>query len=523
MSDETTRGAPGAAPPGRGRGFGYGDAIDWLMSFADFERGAASQTARSRRRRGEPEFALDRIRSLLGRLGSPQRGRLTVHVAGSKGKGSTAAMIESILRAAGRRTGMFSSPHLHSFRERIRIDGEPLPEEYFARLCDGMRLAAAEELAERPGRISTFELLTALAFTAFRDQGVDAQIVEVGLGGRLDCTNVFDEKDAAVITALSHEHTEILGDRIEQIAGEKAGIITPGTRGAVLAPQRSEPAAAVVRAAADGAQAPLVDVARAYEWSPAGTERSTGPRGRMGQWFELRRARPRRGEAERMLLLTPLLGEFQIENAAAAVAAIDLLASQGLKIPRAAIHRGIATVDWPARLELLPVDPRQPRIVVDGAHNAESVERALEAVRAHFPHERLVAVFGALGDKALAGMAERIAEHADVVIATESEHPRARPAADVAAAFKRLPGAPQPRLAPRAADALAAARAAARRDDLICVLGSLSLAAQVRELVLQPNGPAGSGPPLAAGVPASAGDSIKEAPPGADGGERRTA
>lgn len=454
--------------------FDYPAAIDWLMSFADFERG-------SRPRRAEPEFALDRIQSLLRRLGSPQHGRRTVHVAGSKGKGSTAAMIESVLRAAGHATGMFSSPHLHSFTERVRIDGEPLPEAEFARLCSQLRLAVAEDLAERPGRVSTFEILTALAFHAFHERGVDVQVVEVGLGGRLDCTNVFAEKDLAVVTSLSYEHTDILGDRLEQIAAEKAGIITAGTAAAILSPQHSEAAAAVVRNAADDVPVPLIDVAGAYRWTALGIEPAAGPGG--GQWFVLERAAPRPGEAERRLFLTPLLGEFQIENAAAAVAATDALRAAGLDVPSAAVHDGLAAVRWPARLEALPVDG--PRIVVDGAHNADSVLRALDALDQCFPREpgaRLIAVFGVLGDKQLDGMAEIIRTRADEVIAARSDHPRARPAADVRDAFAGWHG--KLSLAPDAAAAIAAARDSASPDDLICVLGSLSLAADARRAVL---------------------------------------
>ncbi len=458
----------------------YEAAIDWLMSFADFERGSLP-------RRSRPMFALDRIRSLLRRLGDPQLGRPTVHIAGSKGKGSTAAMIESCLRAAGppvgpssgMRTGLFTSPHLHSFRERIRIDGQPLPADDFRALAAELRLHTEADLAAQPGHISTFELLTALAFLAFRVNDVDVQIVEVGLGGRLDCTNVFHEKDAAVITSLSHEHTDILGDRIEQIAAEKAGILTAGAHAAVLAPQRSEAAAAVVRNAADDLPTPLIDVADAYEWSPAGVEP-------WGQWFRLKRIRPRPGEPAEQLLLTPLLGDFQIENAAAAVATLDLLRAQGMDIPAAAVHTGLATVQWPGRLEELqwPQPLRggraTPRLVVDGAHNGESVRRALDALNDYFPHDRLIVVLGVLGDKALDAIAAAVAERAAAVVLTASDHPRSRPAADLSAAFVDWHGSVS--IAPSVESALAAARELASGDnDLVAVLGSLSLAANARE------------------------------------------
>ena len=451
----------------------YSATIDWLMDFADFERGSLP-------RRSQPTFALDRIRSLLRRVGDPQLGPRTVHIAGSKGKGSTAATVESVLRAAGLRTGMFTSPHLHSFRERIVIDGALLPLDEFTALAGELRPHVEAELAALPGHISTFELLTAMAFIAFRRHAVDVQIVEVGLGGRLDCTNVFREKNVGVITSLSHEHTEILGDRIEQIAAEKAGILTAGTHAAVLAPQRSEAAAAVVRNAADGIPTPLVDVAAAYAWEPAGVEP-------WGQWFRLTRRRIRPGEAEQQLLLTPLLGDYQIENAVSAIAALDLLRAQGLEIPNAAVHTGLATVNWPARLEELqwpetPAARPMPRLVVDGAHNGESVRRALEALDSYFPHERLVLVLGVLGDKALDAIVAAVTERASAIVLTASDHPRARPADDLSLAFAGWDGTVA--VAPSVEAALAAARELAEGEgDLVAVLGSLSLAADARACV----------------------------------------
>lgn len=454
---------------------GYGEAADWLMSHADFERGSGP-------RRSKPDFALDRIRSLLRRLDEPQHGRRTVHVAGSKGKGSTAAMVESVLRQAGYRTGLFTSPHLHGFAERIRILGAPLPDQEFARLCSELEPVVTAEVADTPGHVSTFEILTALAFYAFRQHEVDVQVVEVGLGGRLDSTNVFGEKDAAVITSLSYEHTDILGKKITQIASEKAGILTAGTHAAVLAPQRRPQAAAVVRDAADDLPIPLVDVAERYQWTAAGVEA-------WGQWFRVERRQPRPTEPPQSLYLLPLLGEHQLDNAITAIATVDQLVADGLEIPSEALHRGLATVDWPGRLEELALpsdwmpptgaerDPL-PRIVIDGAHNAESVERALGACDQYFPHQRLLVIFGALGDKALDTMSEAIRPRAQAVFATRSDHPRARSAEQVAAAFAGWEG--QVYVAPQPGDALAAALELARPGDLILALGSLSLAADLR-------------------------------------------
>lgn len=442
----------------------YSAAVDYILSFADFERGASA------RRQAEP-FALDRINSLLARLGRPQDGRTTVHVAGSKGKGSTAAMIESILRAAGYRTGLFTSPHLHDFNERIRLHGEPIEFQAFADLVERLQPTIDQELTDNPGRLSTFEILTAMGFLAFRDADVDVQVIEVGLGGRLDSTNVFVEKAAAVITALSVEHADVLGDSLTKIAREKAGIITPGTATVLLAPQRSPAAAAAVRDYAADLPVPLIDVAQRYQSEPAGTES-------FGQWFRLTRANPEPQEQERSLFLTPLLGFHQIDNAVAAIATADALRAGGLEIPSAAVHTGLATVEWPGRLESLS---QQPLIVVDGAHNDESLQRVLESLPAYFDYDRLVVVLGVLGDKNLADIAAQLREHAAAVVATQPDHPRARPAADVAAAFDSWDGALF--TAPNVEAALVSAQQFAARGDLICVLGSLFAAAEARSLI----------------------------------------
>ena len=438
----------------------YAAAVDYLMSFADFERRGV--------RRVPEAFALDRITSLLRRLGEPQDGRLTVHIAGSKGKGSTAAMIESVLRATGRHTGFFSSPHRDDFSERIRLDGIPLATHRFAALAQRLQPVIETELAESPGRLSTFEILTAMAFCAFREAGVEAQVIEVGLGGRLDCTNVLRRKDAAVVTALSQEHTHILGSEIEKIAWEKAGIIHAGTGAAVLGPQRSPAAANTVREYAADIPVPLQDVSEEYDWEPAGVEAA-------GQWFRLHRRQPAPGEPAKTLFLLPLLGLHQIENAATAVATIDTLRRDGLEVPEAALHSGLALVEWPGRLETVAQDPR---IVVDGAHNDESLGRVLESLPHYFDYERLVVVLGVLGDKEISGMAERLRADAAAIVITAPDHPRSRTAAETAAAFPA--GDPTLSVQADVPRALAAARELASSRDLICVLGSLFVAAEAR-------------------------------------------
>lgn len=465
-------------PNGSGAITDYASAVEWLMSFADFERGSGP-------RRAAPDFALNRIRSLLQRLDDPQHGRTTIHIAGSKGKGSTAAIVESVLRASGLRTGLFTSPHLHNFTERIRILSEPLAEQEFATLCKELRVVVEAELAADPGRISTFEILTALGFQAFRAHEVDVQVIEVGLGGRLDCTNVFRRTDAAVITSLSFEHTDILGDQITQIAAEKAGIITAACQHAILAPQQYDEAAAVVRNAADDVPVALVDVGAAYAHEAAGVEP-------WGQWFRLKRRQPRPGELAEAMHLLPLLGRHQIDNAVTAIATIDALnAAAVIEVSSEALQHGLATVRWPGRLESFDLPPalaagpseERPTVVIDGAHNPESVLRALDACDEYFPSEQLHVIIGVLGDKALQEMAHLIQARSQRVYATTSDHPRARAAEQVAAAFRDTDWSGQVLAFDDPNLALAEAGRSSAAADVILVLGSLSVAADMRRIL----------------------------------------
>lgn len=432
----------------------YARALEFLLSFADFERSGRFQD--------RPDVSP--VLALLRRLGDPHLGRRTVHIAGSKGKGSIAAMVESVLRAAGLSTGLYTSPHLHSYCERVRIGGRPLTEGEFARLVGELRPAAeavAVELGER--RLVTFDLLTALAFLAFRRAGVEVQVVEVGLGGRVDSTNVFPEKEGAVIAPLSLEHTPILGDSLEAIAAEKAGIITPGCA-VVLAPQAHPEAARVVRERARAVGAALVDVAERYRWRVLSRDGE-------GQSFELS------GPRGRLRLRLPLLGRHQVENAAAAVACVDALGERGLAVPAEAVERGLASAAWPGRLEVLC---RRPLVLADGAHNRDSARRLREAVEEHFPPGRSYLVVGTSADKDIDGLAEELAPLAEGVIATRSRHPRAMERGQVAAAFRRLGVAVEE--GENVRESLLRAMAAARPAGLIClVVGSLFVAAEARE------------------------------------------
>ncbi len=428
----------------------YKAAVAYMLSFADFERSGRFQE--------RPDVAP--MLALLRRLGDPHLGQPTVHVAGSKGKGSVSAMVESILRASGLRTALFTSPHLHDFTERVRIDGEPISQETFARLIDEVRPAVEEtqaSLGER--RFVTFDVLTALGFLAFRERGVNVQVIEVGLGGRVDSTNVFESKEVAVIGPLSFEHTAILGDKIEQIAAEKAAIITPGCT-AVLAPQPFPEAARVVREFAAQTGVRLIDVAAEHRWS-------------VGE-HDLRSQAVRiDGPGSAVEARLPLLGRFQAENAATAVAAVEAL---GRDTARAAIVRGLESVRWPGRLEVLS---EEPLVIADGAHNADSGRRLREALVEYFGARRVLFIVGASSDKDIDGLAEALAPIAERVIATRSAHPRAMELARIVEAFRKF-GVPGEDVE-SVTIAMQRALAASGECRLICLSGSLFVAAEGRE------------------------------------------
>ena len=450
----------------------YAEAIEWLLSFADFERSGRFQD--------RPDVAP--MRALLERLGNPHLGRATVHIAGSKGKGSVAAMVESVLRAAGARTGLYTSPHLYEYTERIAVGGTPISQDEFARLATELRTAVDAIIGLLDGReLVTFDLLTALGFMAFRDAGVSAQIIEVGLGGRVDQTNVFETKEVAVITPISFEHTTILGDTIREIAREKAAIITPGCT-IVIAPQHYPDAVEVIREfAAEIDDQKLekylerqdnelaVHVANEYGWRRLSHDV-------YGQAIRVE------GPVGAVAAKLPLLGKHQIENAATAVAAVEALAHhEDKRVSKETIADGLASVSWPCRIEVVREDPL---VIVDGAHNRDSARRLAETLVEHFAADRVLFVIGCGSDKDIDGLAEELAPLAARVLAVRSEHPRAMDPQRIVEAFGRLNVDNEiVNNVPNGVDRAAAATSDAGFT-LICVAGSLFVAAEARAHVL---------------------------------------
>jgi dihydrofolate synthase/folylpolyglutamate synthase len=428
----------------------YTAAVDFLLARTDYERWPGYTYA--------SRFDLRRMDILLKRLGDPHRGLRSVHVAGSKGKGSTSAMIAAGLQAAGYRTGLYTSPHLVTLRERISVDGRPILKRELAEVMKKLKPAADETDREATyGELTTFELLTAAAFLHFHDKGVDCQVLETGLGGRLDATNVVTP-ELCVITSISLDHTEVLGDTIAQIAGEKAGIIKPGVP-VVVSPQTAEALEVISRACLQTGSR-LVSVGQEVSWQCTGHSLS-------GQSLAVK------GIRELYNLTIPLLGSHQMENAATAVAALEMLG-----VPKGSIVAGLAATRWRGRLQVLR---RRPMLVVDGAHSGDSAAKLRQALADYFHFDTLVLIIGTSADKDLAGIAAELAPLDARVIATRSRHPRATDPERVASEFSRRGAVAE--VSSGVGEAVAEALRGASNTDLICATGSLFLVGEVIECV----------------------------------------
>jgi dihydrofolate synthase/folylpolyglutamate synthase len=455
----------------------YGEALAWLYGFSDTERTGMFTGKFSRDR----EDNIARMRALLALLGDPQRAYGVTHIAGTKGKGSTAALLTSILRAAGVPSGLYTQPDLHTFRERIQLGGRIISEAEVTRLIPAVR-AATEALDPTLGSLITYDVATALAFLAFREAGMRHAVVEVGLGGRLDATNIV-EPMATAITSISYDHMEVLGHTLAEIAREKAGIIKPSVP--ILTSARAPEALETIARMAAERGAPLTRI------GPEGAldceyTYSIGEASSEGQIFGVRG--PHGAYADMPL---GLLGEHQIENATLAVALAETLRDAGPPIAEEAIRRGLSEARWPARLHVVG---RTPWIVVDSAHNADSFTRMLAALRRHFTFERLILVIGVLADKDLPGIATAIAQGSvDLAIATTVANPRAQPAAIIAEALHEVAPDLETRVYAGSAAALDEALHEAGPHDLICVAGSVYFAGEaLRWLEARPEVTAGA-------------------------------
>ena len=439
----------------------YSEAVSYLMSFTDMERGYIAQAS------ANPTMSLQSMRSLLSRLNDPHLNRGTVHVTGSKGKGTTSAMIASILRESGLSTATYSSPHLHSFTERIVIGEEPVSPEEFAAGLEAIRDAVIAEQASVHGNVSTFGVLTALFFWLVRAQIPKTrwQVVEVGLGGTYDATNVFEATDVAVITPISLEHTAILGKTPSAIARDKAGIIKHGTT-CVLSAQRDPEVIEVVRDRCRDVDAEFIYVPANYQ--PTVTERHV-----YGQEVSVT------GPTGTRSLRTPMLGRHQAENLATAVATADALRARGVTIPEPAFAAGLARARLHGRFEVMG---QHPLIVADGAHNGESANVLALALKEYFTWKRCFLVLGATRDKDVGAIGFQLAGLADMIICCRFANPRAMDPFEMVQEVGFL--GPMAVAEESVIAGIDTALGHAKADDLVLIAGSLYVVAEAREYIL---------------------------------------
>lgn len=389
---------------------------------------------------------LDRIEALLDRLGHPERGMKFIHIAGTNGKGSTSSMLASVLSAEGYRVGLYTSPYIYRFNERMRVCGQPISDTRLAELTDGMR-PIVKEMEDAP---TEFELITAIAFKYFRDEKCDVVVLEVGMGGRLDSTNVIDAPLLSVITGISLDHTAFLGDTVEKIAFEKAGIIKSGCP--VIYGGTDEAARAIIESVAHGIGADLFTT----DYSRLEVTEST----LLGSKFAYR---------DRTGVEISLLGTYQPKNAALVLDCIDILRTRGVKISEEAVRHGLLEARWPARFEVIC---SSPTVIFDGAHNAEGIAAAVDSIKHYFGRERVVICTGVLADKDYREIAKRISEISDCAYTIAPDNPRALSAEDFASVLGEwgvlaIPTSGIDEAIPKAV------ASALERGTALCVLGSL--------------------------------------------------
>lgn len=408
------------------------------------------------------DLVLDRMRSLLHRLGDPHRRLRLLHIAGSKGKGSTSALLAAILRRAGYRTGLFTSPHLVHIEERFQVNGVPIGRDELTQLLADVK--AATEAAPRPAP-TFFEICTALGFLHFQRRRCDAAVLEVGLGGRLDSTNVCFPR-VSVITSISLDHTRVLGDRLALIAREKAGIIKP--RVPVISGVAIPEPRAVIEEVARARRAPLTQIDADFqcEYRPGHLDADrpavrVTTRQRAWPWLELN-----------------LLGAHQAANAAVAVATVEELRGQGWSISDEAVAAGLREAEWPARLEVVR---RDPLVVLDCAHNVASAQALVRTLDESFPPVPRTLLFAGSSDKDVAGMFGCLAPAFGRAILTRyTNNPRAIPPEELARAWRQA-GGTEPTIAATPAEGLALAL---QLGGLVCVTGSVFLAGEVRPMLV---------------------------------------
>lgn len=437
----------------------YDAALRYLFAQTDYER-------MLRVRYNRDTFSLARMRHLMRRLDEPQKKIRSVHIAGTKGKGSTATMLAKMLQACGYKIGLYTSPHIVDIRERIQVNGEMISQAALARLICRAQPIIEEMSDDKP---TFFEIFTAMAFCHFVDHGVDVAVVETGLGGRLDSTNVL-RPAVCGFTSISMDHMHQLGQSLGKIAAEKAGILKSNIP-AVSVPQEPE-AKRILQKAARDSNARLMFTGEDIEFSyRVESSRQDGCHTRICLTTP-------RSRFEH--LPVPVLGEHQALNCGLALALLDQLKLAGMDINDQQAIEGLADVYLPGRMEMLHQDPR---ILVDGAHNAASMRALMRAISQHIPYDSMVMVFGCAADKDIDGMIAEIATGADKVIFTQaSNNPRAAKAKDLADRYEEKTGRVG-QITESLPDAVRVAHSAVSREDLICITGSFCLVGEAKGLL----------------------------------------
>ena len=394
---------------------------------------------------------LTRIGELLEKLGNPQKGMRFIHIAGTNGKGSSAAMTASVLKAAGYRTGLYTSPYLYRFNERMQINGKEIPDDVLAEIVTRVK-PIAEAMADHP---TEFELMTAIALLWYKQEACDVVVLEVGLGGRFDATNIIDAPEAAVIMNIGLDHTAVLGDTVEQIAFEKAGIIKPGTEAVMF--QQSESVTNVVRERCEELGVPL----HIADFSKIKSEFDS----LYGQSFSYR------GEVYAL----PLLGSHQLKNAAVVLELVEVLRGRGWKLEQGDVEHGLYAVHWPGRFELVS---EEPLFVVDGGHNPQCAQTVRENLLHYFPDKRRILLLGILRDKDYTGLTEILDGAADEYICITPDSPRALPAAELADFLKRYNKAVA--VCESIRDGVSLALDRSDDESVVCAVGSLYSVGEIR-------------------------------------------
>jgi dihydrofolate synthase / folylpolyglutamate synthase len=433
----------------------FQESVRYLLSLGR-ELAAPTQAAAAK-------FDLENITILAANLGHPEQEYPSVHIAGTNGKGSTAAFLASILRHAGYRTGLYTSPHLERINERIRVNGEEIPDSAFARVFSRIHSVIEELLAAGTLRAhpTFFECVTAIAFLYFAEQGVELAVFETGLGGRLDATNILAPR-VSIITRIDFDHENFLGHSIRQIAAEKAGIIKSGVS-VVIAEQRDDARQVILKKAGE-LNAPTIDTRSSFAIESQKIED-----GRVRATVE------ETATGKRFALAPQLAGRFQLQNALNAVAAARVLSSNGFPVSDNAIEQGIATSVWPGRIEKVHSNPD---IYLDGAHNPSAARELGAFLEENLRGRKLILVFGALRDKAVDEIAGMLFPLASEVLFTQPDTSRAISAPQLAEIAAHH--ASRSKIIPQAEEALEFALAQAAPDGVICITGSLYLVGQLR-------------------------------------------